>query len=1331
MSVEIQTMGEGGIFEIAAVVIDEVLEIQPFTDVEYEILSSARDILAEGSILEAATVATNSANTAAGLASEAASAANDAAGLANSATTSANTAAGLASEAASAANDAAGLANSATTSANTAAGLASEAASAANDAAGLANSATTSANTAAGAANSAATSATSAAGAANTAASSANSAASAANTAAATAASFVGTGPAGYYATLTALQAAYPTGDTGIYVELEYGHWYYWSGSAWTDGGLFQAPLAVVQTTGTSTTDVMSQKAVTDELALKVDKNSVKQTTGNSTTDVMSQKAVTDGISYINVDKLIPSETTYTLQTAINALWASFRDLCKKGTIITFHKGSSVWDIYQFKGTDLIQTESYWKNTANWLLRTRPVVFFVPATAGISGINSTLWANPNGCTIELEEGTYSGISALEFTNGGSIVCKDCVIIGKGVNTVISRNTGYNDLIAQAGSNNIIKNCNFAHSILRTTGKAILSQCVINGKFTDDTMKSCHDIKIAAPDSTEQAKLNSDIVAGSTDAQTAIQTAINSLPNGGTIFLASGTYNLSAYINLDGKSNIAIKGSGYNTYLNRSGGYAIWGETASNCCISDLRYTVVNVSNTTYQYNVWNGGDYIDYAPNNMVTLKVPSSKGIAGINTAINLIKNTGGKITLEEGTYTGTVGIDLLGSNITIEGQGAKTIINRTNSSLELMGDSVSSRNNVVRNLKLTHSFKQSGDYPTQRYRLEDCIVNGEIINQCDTSNVVFNIGLSYFYKNISVPYAVVSSTAWVYNNRFEFHIHGHIVETGEVLMDKPVSLVGHNALVEFTGPVGARAWFYHIGSPYVQNMLSWWPVVVKDIHFIKTGCFNYWNDACVSVTGSDWKFINCVFENASSSPSPFDNSTQSVGDEDHNGCRRHGIAITIPFTTECRTEFHNCIGIASPYGFQSCRGWYFMTGVPKLYDCVGIGGGIGEFGHGIVCHEASDATLFNFRGYAGEHSYRQAAGIRYQASGKNSLFNCIGYGSKGTQRKSEGVPYSALHQRCVEVGITDESFFYDGTDVDYDGLTIKTVDDGYNASRLLLGNAIQLSDITITELGGVSEEGFGISLWSHNGRPIIENCKGYAGHGTNSEGIRIQDYSEPLIRGGYYGPEYQNFIQDIIKDNNGYCIFSVPTNVISQYTPYILKNVGITIRGGNYMTRHLKLHLETNESTPQVIIDGYDMYNKTSIGLPTIERIEIPAGVGLKAYITENDVIVTDYTDAYFYLMITCVANPSGAKGCSIRESAKPQIVGATMEHEAVGLGIYTTSTDYLVDKCMIESDGDAIATDKDNLRVFDSAIRGTVDSGITFASKTAINGSSNYSK
>lgn len=47
--------------------------------------------------------------------------------------------------------------------------------------------------------------------------------------------------PKGVYSTLAALQAAYPTGTTGIYVVSANGHWYYWNGSAWTDGGVYQA----------------------------------------------------------------------------------------------------------------------------------------------------------------------------------------------------------------------------------------------------------------------------------------------------------------------------------------------------------------------------------------------------------------------------------------------------------------------------------------------------------------------------------------------------------------------------------------------------------------------------------------------------------------------------------------------------------------------------------------------------------------------------------------------------------------------------------------------------------------------------------------------------------------------------------------------------------------------------------------------------------------------------------------------------------------------------------------------------------------------------------
>ena len=47
--------------------------------------------------------------------------------------------------------------------------------------------------------------------------------------------------PKGSYATLAALQTAKPSGDTGIYVVAADGKWYYWSGSAWTAGGVYQA----------------------------------------------------------------------------------------------------------------------------------------------------------------------------------------------------------------------------------------------------------------------------------------------------------------------------------------------------------------------------------------------------------------------------------------------------------------------------------------------------------------------------------------------------------------------------------------------------------------------------------------------------------------------------------------------------------------------------------------------------------------------------------------------------------------------------------------------------------------------------------------------------------------------------------------------------------------------------------------------------------------------------------------------------------------------------------------------------------------------------------
>ncbi|MED3792310.1 sialate O-acetylesterase [Niallia alba] len=54
-------------------------------------------------------------------------------------------------------------------------------------------------------------------------------------------ANIVSGAPKATYTTLSALQAAYPTGTSGVFLVLADGHWYYWNGSIWEDGGLYQS----------------------------------------------------------------------------------------------------------------------------------------------------------------------------------------------------------------------------------------------------------------------------------------------------------------------------------------------------------------------------------------------------------------------------------------------------------------------------------------------------------------------------------------------------------------------------------------------------------------------------------------------------------------------------------------------------------------------------------------------------------------------------------------------------------------------------------------------------------------------------------------------------------------------------------------------------------------------------------------------------------------------------------------------------------------------------------------------------------------------------------
>lgn len=52
--------------------------------------------------------------------------------------------------------------------------------------------------------------------------------------------------PAGVKASLTALQTDFPEGATGVYVASDNGHWYFWNGAAWTDGGLYKEIISTI-----------------------------------------------------------------------------------------------------------------------------------------------------------------------------------------------------------------------------------------------------------------------------------------------------------------------------------------------------------------------------------------------------------------------------------------------------------------------------------------------------------------------------------------------------------------------------------------------------------------------------------------------------------------------------------------------------------------------------------------------------------------------------------------------------------------------------------------------------------------------------------------------------------------------------------------------------------------------------------------------------------------------------------------------------------------------------------------------------------------------------
>ena len=137
----------------------------------------------------------------------------------------------------------------------------------------------------------------------------------------------------------------------------------------------------------------------------------------------------------------------------------------------------------------------------------------------------------------------------------------------------------------------------------------------------------------------------------------------------------------------------------------------------------------------------------------------------------------------------------------------------------------------------------------------------------------------------------------------------------------------------------------------------------------------------------------------------------------------------------------------------------------------------------------------------------------------------------------------------------------------------------------------------------------------------------------------------------------------------------------------------------------------MESDESTPQVIVNGFNLKNVASIAIMPTIRTTVAAGKGLRIYIMRNGSRINIASGKYLmHIQYNYAGDDSSA--VYIDNAADPLIVNAIIRaddnSDAVKIGSSYT--------------GNAV-------KMYDCALHGNVDSGVAFAAKTAINNSSNY--
>lgn len=1077
------------------------------------------------------------------------------------------------------------------------------------------------------------------------------------------------------------------------------------------DGDHSLTEVSDARVSGSTTYPTLKARLDADKAAIGTDIDEIKA-------DLEAQ----DGI--VNVTKLIPLQSGYyTLSTAVAAVYG-YPSLVTKGRIITFATSSSNWETWQCIILDNIITENAWKNVQNWVKVNKTSKESIVLAAydssdsakqnadmytnvendGIALINTAISLLPNGGRIYLRSGTYKGAV------GVAISVSNLLIEGESTNAIISRTTG-SDVVLTAGVENItLENLVFDTIAVPSGTNEPLYKNTIFGNVVRNNTGGVYDLVIAAYDSTPQAKRGADLICTNANVNAMIANAIAKLPNGGTIKFVAGTYNLTSVIDMNDKTNITLVGDGYNTKIVRDSNPLRANASTANCILQGINFSTKPTFGATNGkvLNCWYGDRYIELFPKTSGEIYIDPAEGIEGINNAIGSFGagTSGGKIVLGIGTYANVSGTGAVAfyrnaspsgyvSNVTIEGQGIKTIIARSASINDVVANNKSISGCILKNINVTHNVQRTVGNPVTMLRLVGCYIGGKYVDESSEGSVnIVNVGAGRYFDTLSAAYNMFYTNSYPISEteRWEIHVWGYILETTPLSIAKNrIDLIGHNALIEMRGKGEVRANFADQSTAYYGPGLE---ISVRNIHFKKTGCYNYYQNYCVYVSSDNVKFYNCIFENASSSPTPFDQRNYLESQEATAGARRHGIGIECKkWGAQCKTEFHDCIGIGSPYGFMNTRGWYIVFGSPKLFNCVGYGGGIGEFCHGIINHRSSQAELIGCIGYASKTAFRKSAGIRFQAAGSSHLTGCVGYGSGGTQYISEGVSAERVTAICTELGV-DSSTYVVGGVVQYSALT-----DAICAK-------IENSDITLTSLNSNTEESYGISFWANNGSAKLVNCEGFCGSGDNSHGLHCIGKATPVINGGYFG--VKDMLTDIkLASNDGVLMYTSLGGELNDYTKYTITKLTVSITG-TPTTENDVLYVQTDE-TPRKTICTFNLKNVSSIGIIDATPRTIAAGHGILAFIKRDGTNIQIPTNKYI-LHVQYNYADDNSSAVYIGGTANPLITNAIVR---------------AADGC----DAVEIENTVNTVRMFDCALHGDIDSGITFATKTAVNSSSNY--